>query len=110
VLYWIDDTAGGLAKEEESRSIYSPESYWRLSALWVNVASMWLSGAGLTAIATTVGLFEGNVQRGLLQIANLLEEWASIATLRNDLAALEKLRTIHFLRDELIVDSLYLRL
>jgi superfamily II RNA helicase len=110
VLYWLDDSTADLVRDEDSRKFFAPESYWKLSALWVTVASMWLSGAGLTAIATTVGLFEGNVQRGLLQIANLIEEWASIATLRSDLAALEKLRSIHFLRDELIVDSLYLRL
>jgi hypothetical protein len=55
-------------------------------------------------------LFEGNVQRGLLRVANLLEEWGSVATLRQDLATLEKLSSLRFLRDEVIVDSLYLRL
>ena len=110
VLYGLDDSAATFISEEEGRSIYSPAGYWRLSALWVSVASLWLAGEGLTAIASHVGLFEGNIQRGLLQIANLLEEWTSIATLRADLETLEKMRSIRFLRDELIVDSLYLRL
>jgi hypothetical protein len=74
------------------------------------VAARWIAGYGLTQIATEFGLFEGNVQRGLMRIVNLLEEWGAIATLRSDLATLEGLRALKFMRDEIIVDSLYLRL
>jgi hypothetical protein len=88
----------------------SPLEFWNLSSLWVCVAARWLAGAGLTEIATEFGLFEGNVQRGLMRVANLLEEWAAICELRRDLAGLERVRGLRFLRDEVIVDSLYLRL
>jgi hypothetical protein len=65
---------------------------------------------GVSEIARDFGIFEGNVQRGLLRVANLLEEWAAIATLRSDLATLEKLNNLNFLRSEIVVDSLYLRI
>jgi superfamily II RNA helicase len=109
-LYWVDAVSIDCQKDEDKAGVFSPPGYWSLSALWVCVASRWLSGAGLTEIATEFDLFEGNVQRGLLRVANLLEEWGSVATLRQDLATLEKLAALRFLRDEVIVDSLYLRL
>jgi superfamily II RNA helicase len=86
------------------------EDYWSLSRLWVSVAARWMAGEGITQIAAATGLFEGNVQRGLLRIANLLEEWGAVATVRRDLATLERLASITFLRGEVVVDSIYLRL
>jgi len=107
ILYWIDDTARACRTDEDRAGIFSS---WELTPLWVCVAARWLAGATLTEIAADYGLFEGNVQRSLLRIANLLEEWASLATLRRDLPTLEKLGALRFLRDEIIVDSLYLHL
>ena len=86
------------------------EDYWSLSRLWVSVAARWMAGEGITQIAAATGLFEGNVQRGLLRIANLLEEWGSLATVRRDLTTLERLASLTFLRGEVVVDSIYLRL
>jgi superfamily II RNA helicase len=106
-LYWVDRQVGLCMRAE---SVASPVGFWDLSTLWVCIAARWLAGAGLTEIATEFELFEGNVQRGLLRIANLLEEWATICEIRRDLEGLEKIRGVRFLRDELIVDSLYLRL
>jgi hypothetical protein len=48
------------------------------------------AGADLTQIATEFELFEGNVQRGLMRIANILEKWASLYEIRSDLEGLEK--------------------
>jgi hypothetical protein len=110
VLYWLDREARACQRIEDKHGVHSPSDFWDLSAQWVCVASRWLGGYGLTEIAREFGLFEGNVQRGLLQIANILEEWGAVATLRQDLATLEKLASLRFLRNEVIVDSLYLRL
>jgi hypothetical protein len=110
VIFWIDGCARRCERDEDAVRVHSPSNFWDLSSLWVCVAARWLAGYGLTQIAQEFGLFEGNVQRGLLRIANLLEEWGAIATLRTDLATLEKLRSLRFMRDEVIVDSLYLRL
>jgi superfamily II RNA helicase len=110
VLEWLGDQARICQRFEDSQNIHSPSDFWSLSSLWVCITNRWLAGDGLTQIASVFGLFEGNVQRGLLRIANLLEEWGAIATLRKDLATLEKLAGLRFLRNEIIVDSLYLRL
>ena len=109
-LYWVDDTARELQRDEDSLRVFSPTGFWDLSPLWVSVTARWIAGDAITVIAAELDLFEGNVLRGLLRVANLLEEWGSIATIRNDLATLEKLRGLTFLRGEVVVDSLYLRL
>lgn len=106
VVTWAHTWAG----DEDRVGFSSPPGYWSLSTLWPAIVSRWISGARLTEIASEFGQFEGNIQRGLLRIANILEEWAAIATVRRDLTTLEKLRSARFLRDEIIVDSLYLRL
>jgi superfamily II RNA helicase len=110
VLWWIDAKVADCQKSEAKHGVIGPTAFWELSSLWVCIAARWLAGAGLTEIAVEFGLFEGNVLRGLMRIANLLEEWGSLATLRRDLATLEKLGSLRFLRDEVVVDSLYLRL
>jgi superfamily II RNA helicase len=110
VLDWIDGEARRCQRDEDVAGVLSPPDFWDLSALWTCVAARWQAGAGLPAIAAEFGLFEGNVMRGLLKIANLLEEWAVLCELRRDLAGLERVRGLRFLREELVVDSLYLRL
>lgn len=110
VLWWIDAKVADCQKSEAKHGVIGPSAFWELSSLWVCIAARWLAGAGLTEIAVEFGLFEGNVLRGLMRIANLLEEWGSLATLRRDLAMLEKLGSLRFLRDDVVVDSLYLRL
>jgi superfamily II RNA helicase len=99
-----------MAREEDEFGFHSDAEFWTLSRRWIAVAARWTAGEGLTQIAAALGLFEGNVQRGLLRIANLLEEWGAVATLRRDLPTLEKLAGLRFLRDEVVVDSIYLRL
>ena len=112
VLEWIDGETIRLQKLEESLGICSPYGFWDLSAKWVGVVAAWLSGDSLSKIAADWTLFEGNVQRALLQVANVLEEWNAIATLRRDLPMLEKMATVRLVagREDIVVDSLYLRI
>ena len=110
VMRWMDLLTAKCQADEAKHNILAHDGSWNCSTLWVCIAREWLAGAGLSEIAESSGLFEGNIQRGLMRIANLLEEWGAIATLRRDLATLEKLGSLRFLRDEVVVDSLYLRL
>jgi len=110
VLQWLEDTTQSCVRTEATKQVFSPGKFWNLSASWVLIVERWLAGAGLTEIALEFDLFEGNVQRALLRIANILEEWGAIATLRRDLVTLEKLTALNFLRNEIVVDSLYLRI
>ena len=102
-IYSDDERVFGACATENS-------AYWSLSRVWPAIVKRWMDGLGLAAISAETGLMEGNVQRGLLKVANLLEEWGAVAKLRNDLATLEKLASIRFLRDEVVVDSIYLRI
>jgi len=106
-LRWVSDRAERCKADE---TVYSPPSFWELSPTWVAIVKRWTDGESIAAIAASTDIMEGNIQRGLLKVANLLEEWRAIATLRRDLATLEKLATLRFLRDEIIVDSIYLHL
>jgi hypothetical protein len=110
VLTWLDEQARACQADEDRAHVLSPPDFWDLSALWVCVVSRYMAGAGLAEIAAEFALFEGNVQRGLLKVANLLEEWAVLCELRGDLAGLERLRALTLLREDVVVDSLYLRL
>lgn len=110
ILEWLtQETEQKIKDENKTRSVSGVE-FWALSPLWVSIVTRWLEGASLHDIASEFSIFEGNVQRGLLKVANLLEEWGAIATIRNDLATLEKLANLRFLRDDIVVDSLYLRM
>jgi superfamily II RNA helicase len=87
-LTWIRTRA---ADCQRTATTTVADNYWTTNTVWPGIVAQWLGGAGLAQIAADWDLFEGNVQRGLLKIANLLEEWGAIATLRTDLATLEKL-------------------
>lgn len=110
VLYWVDERARAMQADEERAGVPSPDVYWMLSALWVTVTARYIAGYTVTQIAEELGLFEGNVQRGLMRVANLVDEWAAVCELRRDLEGLEKIRALRLLRDDIVVDSLYLRL
>jgi superfamily II RNA helicase len=110
VLDWLDAQARAHQDDEDSVRVFSPATYWSLSARWVGVVTRWLAGASVAAIAAEFGLFEGNVLRAILRVASIMEEWLSVATLRSDLATLEKFHEFRLLRDEAVADSLYLRL
>lgn len=110
LLGWLDGTAQACLRDEDRMGVLSPPGFWDLSALWVCIVSRYLAGAGLPEIAAEFGLYEGNVQRGLLKVVNLLEEWAVLCELRRDLVGLEQVRQLRLLREDVVVDSLYLRL
>ena len=110
VLYWLDDTKIACRLDEDKAGVMAPAGFWSLSTLWPCVASRWLAGHGLSEIAAEFGLFEGNVQRGLLRLSNIVDEWKAVAEIRGDLETLEAFQGLQITREELITDSLYLRL
>lgn len=112
ILHWLNDTAISFQTDEDTNGVLSPPNFWSLSELWVYVVYQYTRGAGIAEIAAEVGFFEGTIQRALLKVANLLEEWTILCELLHDLPSLEKIRgySMSFLREDVIVDSLYLRL
>lgn len=112
ILHWMNDTAISFQTDEDRCGVLSPPNFWSLSEIWVYIVYQYTRGIGIAEIAAEVGLFEGTIQRALLKVANLLEEWTILCELLHDLPSLEKIReySTFFLRDDVIVDSLYLRL
>ena len=86
--------------------------YWELNTMWLEPVWRWLNGETTQQICIDYDCYEGNLIRLLMKVGNLLEEWRCLATLREDVAMLEKMRGLEtkILRDLAIGDSLYLQL
>jgi superfamily II RNA helicase len=92
--------------------VSSPPDFWDTAPFWPTVTKAWLEGADAGWLAQTYGLFEGNLMRGLLKVANLVNEWIAMATFCGDVDMLEKMREVPtlLLRGIAQPESLYLLL
>ena len=86
--------------------------FWDLSTTWLEPVSAWLSGCEVSKICVDYGIFEGNFVRTIMRLANLVDEWTSVATFIEDIELLEKLRDVRgrLVKDVIIPDSLYLHI
>lgn len=88
-------------------------SDWELSSTWIDISIEWFKG-GKTAyeLCEKYGVQAGNFVRAMLKLANLADEWTTLATITNDVEHLEFLRGIRqrIVRESVVPDSLYLRL
>lgn len=111
-LRGMDSLAQKFQKMEDAEKIGSPEEFWTLSTTWVEPVKRWLEGDSAAQICSDAGLFEGNFVRAILRVANMVDEWIAVATLREDLETLEKLQDVRprLVRDFIVPDSLYLHL
>ena len=98
----IEARAGGRAKD----------GYWSLSTTWVEPVWRWLGGATLQELCADYETYEGNMIRIFMKLANLLEEWRSLAGYCEHAEMLEKLRGFEqvVLRDVAVCSSLYISL
>jgi superfamily II RNA helicase len=112
VLMTIDGWGQKGAETDRKASIESPQGYWSLTTLWVQVGMEWTEGADAAQLASKWELYEGNLMKGLLKLANIVNEWISIATLRSDVDMLETMKNAQtaLIRDIVQPESLYLRL
>lgn len=88
------------------------EGYWTLSTQMVEPMRRWMEGEHASVICAEYQLFEGNFIRSVLKIANMLDEWMSMATYCQHTEQIEKITEVRsrILRDVIVSDSLYLRL
>ena len=73
----------------------------------------WLqNNVPIASVAAQFELFEGNVQKALMKLNGLLEEFQAMATLSGNVEWLDKLTNSKqmVLRDVILSESLYLRL
>ena len=104
-------------KADEMRSIADsmylgvPEEQWTITKNWWPIVWDWLNNVAVAEIVAKYNIYEGNLTRGMLKMANLLDEWRNMATYRKDVWMLEYMEGLeqYLIRDVVMPDSLYVR-
>jgi superfamily II RNA helicase len=88
--------------------------FWAICTEWVDPIAYWLSEESPlpATVCAEFGIFEGNLQRALMKLMGLVDEFRAMATLAKDVAWLYKLDGAQaiVLRDVVVAESLYLRI
>jgi superfamily II RNA helicase len=111
-LQFLDYEAQKGERIDHQCGVHSPDEFWQIAPFWMEVVRDWMGGEEAGVIAHKYELYEGNFMRGLLKIANLLNEWIAMATFCGDVDMLDRLRETPqlLLRDIAQPESLYLSL
>jgi superfamily II RNA helicase len=99
-------------EEMERCTGYPVEGYWNTSTVMVEPMWRWMEGEHASVICAEYNIFEGNFIRSVLKIANMLDEWLSMATYCQHTEQVEKITEVksRLIRDVVVSDSLYLRI
>jgi superfamily II RNA helicase len=110
-LYDIGDVIEKLYGMEGKYNIPA-DTYWDLNVNWVEPISRWLQGTNSATLCADYGIYEGNLMRTVLRMANIADEWINIATYCEHTEMVERVTEAKatLLREIAITDSLYLRI
>lgn len=111
ILKEIHSMTGEFQKIEDSVG-YPIKDYWRTSLQMIDPIHEWIQGENASVICGKYGLFEGNFIRSIMKMANILDEWLSLATYCQHTEQIDKIITIRekLIRNVATSDSLYLHL
>jgi superfamily II RNA helicase len=111
ILKTIDNISNMFQKMETSCGIFD-DGYWATNLTCVEPVWCWLHGESSSVICNDYGLYEGNLMRMILRVANIADEWISLATYCEDTEMVTKMTEakVGLLRDIAVTDSLYLRI
>jgi superfamily II RNA helicase len=92
-----------------AKQLLQPDEY-KLTHYWYEVIQQWLEGNDF--VCEKYGIEHGNFSRAILKLANIVREWVSMATIKQDTDTIEKMIGIEqkLVRGFIIPDSLYLRI
>jgi superfamily II RNA helicase len=109
VLLQINKLALGFCKKEEEIG-YPVADYWNISTRMLEPMRRWMMGESASIICFEHDLFEGNFIRSVMKMANMLDEWLSMAMYCQHTEQVEKILEVRqrIIRDIIISDSLYL--
>jgi superfamily II RNA helicase len=95
----------------EESSVENSE-YWKISYEMIEPMKKWMEGEHASTICSQYELFEGNFIRSVMKIANMLNEWLSMATYCQHTDQIQKILDVQqrLIRDLVVSDSLYLRM
>jgi len=123
-LWRLEHVAKQCVALEQKAGITYDARFWELSTEWIEPIADWLGASptkpvrdwvgemSLSEIAARHGLFEGNIQRALMKLASLVEEFTAMAILSEDVHLVGELDGASqlILRDIVVAESLYLRI
>ena len=95
----------------ESKCGVPYDDYWNLSTVCIEPVWRWLNGESSGVLCNDYGIYEGNLMRVVLRVANIADEWISLATYCEHTEMVAKMTAVKvgLLRDIAVSDSLYLR-
>jgi len=119
-LYVSDDVKNAfrklkeIAKELEyiEGTIVYPvkDKYWNTSTELIEPMKKWMEGELASVICEEYGIFEGNFMRSIMKMANIVDEWISMATYCQHIEQVDKMMEVRKKIIREIPDSLYLHL
>jgi len=100
------------ATVDKKAGVESPDGYWSLTTLWVQIGTEWCEGVDAAHLSSKYEIYEGNLMKGLLKLNSIVQEWVTIATLKADVDMLNTMKDAQttILRDIAQPESLYLKL
>ena len=112
VLEFLNGEANRLGDLEYKCGAMKSEDAWNITLQWTEPIYRWLTepDAHIAALCAEYGVFEGNFVRGLLKLANILDEWLSLATFCEHADQVEKITALRprLVRGLVQPNSLYL--
>lgn len=108
----LDSWAAQYQREEDGKLGPQRSNLWSLQSAWMEACYRWVQGEDASILCQDYGLYEGNFMRSLLKLANLVEEWTSMATYAKDIQTLELVEGLQqkIVRGIVKPESLYLML
>lgn len=112
-LNFVDDIAYRCREQEEKTQIcLAKQGFWEIHTTWIEPLQRWLDEEEAAVICSEYGLYEGNFLRSVLKVANMVDEWISLATFTKEV---ELLTMLEGLKEKLVrgiakPESLYLTL
>jgi len=115
VLATVDSWAAQYQRDEDRALGPQHSGMWSLQTTWIEPCYRWVQGSDnneAAALCLEYGIYEGNFMRSLLKLANLVEEWTSMATYAQDIKTLELVEGLQqkIVRGIVKPESLYLSL
>jgi superfamily II RNA helicase len=112
-LNYVDTLAYQYQKEEDKAQIrLAKQGFWDIKTSWIDPLQRWMEGEDVAVLCKEYGLYEGNFLRSVLKVANMVDEWISLATFTKSIELLQLLEGIKqtLVRDAVRPESLYLTL
>ncbi len=112
-LNFVDDIAYRCREAEDKTQIcLAKQGFWEIHTSWIEPLQRWMEDEDAAVICAEYGLYEGNFMRSVLKVANMVEEWISLATFTKTIDLLTLLEGVKetLVRGIVKPESLYLNL